>query len=241
MVAVVRDEQSATAILSWVAGYIDTASFLGLNRLFTAHVTGNLVVAGAELAGATEEAVWVRLAVIPVFIAAVIMTSVIARVRSARLSQLLWLEVVALLGFAGIGIALIPIGQPRVETLTMFSVGSVGVFAMGVRNALMRESLGTMAQTTVMTGNLTQFVISLTRLYLIRDYDKTSASTPQEQEIRQVVRKFGSALLGFVFGAVAGAFFMRTIGFWSILLPTIATAILALDTRRHEHRLRNLR
>lgn len=241
MVAVVRDERSATAILSWVAGYIDTAGFLGLNGLFTAHVTGNLVVAGAELAGAREEAVWVRLAVIPIFIAAVIITSVIARTRAARLSQLLWLEVIALLSFAVIGIAIVPIGQTWVDTVTMFTVGSVGVFAMGVRNTLMRESLGAMAQTTVMTGNLTQFVISLTRLYLIRDYDKTSASTPQDHEIRQIVRKFGSALIGFVFGAVAGAFFMRTIGFWSILLPAIATAILALDTRRHEHRLRNPR
>lgn len=239
MTSVVRDERSANAILSWVAGYIDTAGFLGLNGLFTAHVTGNLVVAGAELAGAREEAVWVRLAVIPVFIAAVMMTSVIARTQSARLSQLLWLEAIALLGFAVIGIAIIPIGQTRVDAVTMFTVGSVGVFAMGVRNTLMRESLGTMAQTTVMTGNLTQFVISLTRIYLLQGYDKTSALTPQDYEIRQTARKFGSALMGFGLGAIAGAFFMRTIGFWSILLPAIAIAILALDTCRHEHHLKN--
>jgi uncharacterized membrane protein YoaK (UPF0700 family) len=90
--AVVRNEHGAAATLSWVAGYIDTAGFLGLNGLFTAHITGNLAVAGAELAGAREQTVWVRLAVIPIFIAAVVITSVITRTRSARLSQLLWFE-----------------------------------------------------------------------------------------------------------------------------------------------------
>lgn len=236
MAAVVRDESTATVILSWVAGYVDTAGFLALNGLFTAHVTGNLVVAGAELAGARQEAVWVRLAVIPVFIAAVVITSLIVRTRSARLSHLLCFEVIALLGFAAVGIVTIPIGQSRVDAPSMFTVGSIGVFAMGIRNALMREYLGSTAPTTVMTGNLTQFVISLTRLYLIRDYSRDSGLQTQEHEVRQTVKKFGSALIGFVLGAVAGAFFMRIIGFWSILLPTIATAVLAMDTLRHECR-----
>lgn len=235
MASSVRDELWATAILSWVAGFVDTAGFLRLNGLFTAHVTGNLVVAGAELAGATEKAVWVRLAVIPIFVLAVILTSVLARTRSSRPSGLLWLEMAALLGFALVGIALVPPHQQPVNDLTMFIVGSVGVFAMGIRNALMREALPTLAPTTVMTGNLTQFVIASTRLYLIRDYNQTAAS-PQEQEIRQTATKFASTLGGFVLGAAFGAFFMQTIGFWSILLPAIATASLALDTHRHERR-----
>ena len=235
MTGAVRDERVATAILSWVAGFVDTAGFLRLNGLFTAHVTGNLVVAGAELAGARGEAVWVRLGVLPVFVAAVVLTSVFARTRSARLSNLLWLEVLALLLFAVIGIKIIPTDQQVVNTQMMFTVGAVGVFAMGVRNALMRESLSSLAPTTVMTGNLTQFVIDWTRLNFIHDYDRSnSAST---EDIRQRTRKFGSALVGFVVGAAFGAFFMQTIGFWSIFLPAIATALLALDTRRHERRI----
>lgn len=157
MAGTVRNERLATAVLSWVAGYVDTAGFLKLNGLFTAHVTGNLVVAGAELAGDEERAVWVRLAVIPVFIAAVVITSVIAQTRQSSLSSLLWFEAVTLLAFAGIGVALVPAQTQQVEAITMFMVGSAGVFAMGVRNALMRESLSYMAPTTVMTGNLTQF------------------------------------------------------------------------------------
>lgn len=36
-----------TKILSFNAGYVDTASFLALHGLFAAHVTGNFVTLGA--------------------------------------------------------------------------------------------------------------------------------------------------------------------------------------------------
>jgi uncharacterized membrane protein YoaK (UPF0700 family) len=37
------------ALLGFVAGFVDTAGFLGLQGLFTAHVTGNFVTLGAAL------------------------------------------------------------------------------------------------------------------------------------------------------------------------------------------------
>jgi uncharacterized membrane protein YoaK (UPF0700 family) len=238
MAGTVGNERFTTAVLSWVAGYVDTAGFLRLNGLFTAHVTGNLVVAGAELAGNEERAVWVRLGVIPVFIAAVVITSVIARTRQSSLSNLLWFEAVTLLVFAGVGIALVPDRTQPVGNMTMFIAGSAGVFAMGVRNALMRESLSYMAPTTVMTGNLTQFTIASVRLTLLRDLEQSLQTEARYQatspEMTQIA-KFGSALLGFVAGAAFGAFFMRLIGFWSILLPAIATALLALYVRQQEN------
>ncbi len=234
MAKAVGNERIATAVLSWVAGYVDTAGFLRLNGLFTAHVTGNLVVAGAELAGDEVKAVWVRLAVIPVFIAAVVLTSVIARTRHSPLSNLLWFEAITLLIFTGVGVAVVPLGSQSVEALSMFIAGSAGVFAMGVRNALMRESLSSLAPTTVMTGNLTQFTIASVRLLLLHDYDRPPHSEATRHDVRQQIEKFGSALIGFITGAVFGAFFMRLIGFWSILLPAIASALLALYIRQQE-------
>ena len=43
-------------LLSFVAGYVDTAGFLSLQGLFTAHVTGNFVTFGASLALGTSGA-----------------------------------------------------------------------------------------------------------------------------------------------------------------------------------------
>jgi uncharacterized membrane protein YoaK (UPF0700 family) len=233
MINPVRDERLASGVLSWVAGFVDTAGFLKLNGLFTAHVTGNLVVAGAQIAGASEKAVWVRLAVIPIFIAAVVMTTTLVRTRSLRLSSLMGLEVGALLVFALMGVIFVPDIHRPVDTMTMFAVGSAGVFAMGIRNAIMRERLGSLASTTVMTGNLTQFAIDATRLTVLHDYDRHD-STPQQQTIQQRTEKFGSALAGFVLGAACGAFLMQTLGFWSIIFPALAIALLALDTRQRE-------
>ncbi len=224
-----------TIVLSWVAGYIDTAGFLGLNGLFTAHVTGNLVVAGAQLAGASGEEIWVRLAVVPVFIAAIVLTTTLSRTRHPKLSSFLWLQVASLICFAWVGTVAIPDRNVAIAPLTMFTVGSIGVFAMGIQNALMRESLGSLAPTTVMTGNLTQFTIDIARSLIIRDYQKLGdpeLKKREMQELRQRQIKFGVTLIGFILGAAFGAFFMKLINFWAILLPAIAIAFLAIDSQR---------
>jgi uncharacterized membrane protein YoaK (UPF0700 family) len=231
---VLSSDRFTTLVLSWVAGYVDTTSFLNLNGLFTAHVTGNLVVAGAEIAGAGGEAVWVRLAVIPVFMAAVILTTIISRTRQPHLSSFLWLEAATLLVFTIVSIISIPPNPQPISTVAMFVAGSMGIFSMGVQNALMREVFGNLAPTTVMTGNLTQFTIDFAWSILVRSRQKDEVRDRQMQEVRQRINKFGSALIGFVLGAAFGAYFSKMIGFWSVLLPTGAIVFLALNARYHE-------
>src|SRR5258708_940196 len=64
-------------LLSAVAGYVDTAGFLALFGLFTSHVTGNLVTAGAALARRAPEGVIARLAMIPIFMLSVAATTLV--------------------------------------------------------------------------------------------------------------------------------------------------------------------
>jgi len=227
-------DRTTTIVLSWVAGYIDTAGFLNLNGLFTAHVTGNLIVAGAEIAGAGGEAVWVRLAVIPVFMAAIILTTVISRTRQPRLSSFLCFEAATLFVFAIISITMIPHNPQPISTVAMFTAGAAGVFSMGVQNALMREVFGNLAPTTVMTGNLTQFTIDSAWLILISGRQKDQVTDKQIQEVKQRINKFSSALISFVIGAAFGAFFTKMIGFWSVFLPAGAIVFLALNAQYHE-------
>src|SRR6202051_5044629 len=69
-------------LLSLNAGFVDTAGFLALQGLFTAHVTGNFVTLGAALVLGTSGAV-AKLLALPVFCIVVIAT----RLLSSALSR----------------------------------------------------------------------------------------------------------------------------------------------------------
>ena len=60
-------------LLSFAAGYIDTAGFMALHGLFTAHVTGNFVTIGAALVLGTSGIV-TKLLALPTFCAMVIVS-----------------------------------------------------------------------------------------------------------------------------------------------------------------------
>jgi hypothetical protein len=63
----------APVLLTIVGGAIDTIGFIALLGFFTAHVTGNLVLAGAAFVKGGA-GLWIKLGAIPLFIATVMMT-----------------------------------------------------------------------------------------------------------------------------------------------------------------------
>lgn len=226
------NERLLTAILGWVAGYIDTLGYIGLMGLFTAHVTGNLIVAGAEIVGIGEENVWVRLAMIPVFMLSVASTVAYWRSRRCQPASLLWFEALFLLLFLAVSVMLIPQMNQPIPPGTLFVVGSTGVFAMGIQNALMKEAFGTLAPTTVMTGNLTQLVIDLSELLGLSHPTASEPQNPSREIVRKRLLKFGVALAGFISGAATGALALSLVGFWAIALPTFTISLLALKLQR---------
>src|ERR1700742_1126982 len=64
--AVVDKHAAVPLLLSLNAGFVDTAGFLALQGLFTAHVTGNFVTLGAALVLGTSGAL-ANLLALPVF------------------------------------------------------------------------------------------------------------------------------------------------------------------------------
>lgn len=217
------------SLLSAVAGYVDTAGFIGLFGLFTAHVTGNLVTVGAALAWQQGEGAVARLLMLPVFMLAVAGAVVVAGVLRARgrpiLAPLLWLEAAALGLFLLAGVLLGPsIAQARGGGAILI-VGAAGVVAMGIQNALMREVLTRSAPTTMMTGNVTQFTIDLTQWLIPEQGADREARCAQA---RQRLGKTGGILLGFVLGAALGALAMHHLQFWCLVLPAVGVCVLAV-------------
>ncbi|HIK44985.1 MAG TPA: DUF1275 domain-containing protein, partial [Leptolyngbyaceae cyanobacterium M65_K2018_010] len=64
-------------MLSWVAGFVDTSAFIILFGIFTAHVTGNIALAGYEFVQADEESTITHLLMFPAFMIAVAGTSLL--------------------------------------------------------------------------------------------------------------------------------------------------------------------
>lgn len=57
-------------LLSWVASFVDTSTFIILLGLFTAHLTGNIALAGSSFTKLDEETAITRLLMLPTFVTA---------------------------------------------------------------------------------------------------------------------------------------------------------------------------
>jgi uncharacterized membrane protein YoaK (UPF0700 family) len=207
------------ALLGFVGGFVDTAGYLGLGGLFTAHVTGNIAVLGARLASRQmhDGGGAVGVALIPLFAASVMVAGIIAHASRARrlddAAALLFVEG-GILSVAALAGQLCSDMLARNDTLAISVIGSLAVVAMGLQNGMMQESFGGQAPTTVMTGNITQFSLELLAL----------AHTPRADAERRGaavarIRKHGAVLAGFVLGAAAGGLTEHFLGLASLALP----------------------
>ena len=70
---VVIMKPSLPALLSFNGGYVDTAGYIALQGLFTAHVTGNFVTIGSALVFGSSGVI-AKLLALPVFCAITIIT-----------------------------------------------------------------------------------------------------------------------------------------------------------------------
>jgi uncharacterized membrane protein YoaK (UPF0700 family) len=221
-----------TGLLSFVAGFVDVVGFVALMGLFTAHVTGNFVLIGAELIAESTTGVLGKLLALPVFILFVASTrlAVLAFERNGRspVRPLLGAEVVLLTAFLAIGLAARPIASPDAP-LAILS-GMAGVAAMAVQNAKARLVFGNQAPTTIMTGNTTQAVIDVVDLALPGARDRSA--------VRSRLARMLPGIATFAIGAIAGALGFAAYSFWCLLAPIVALVVLivtfpvAPDARR---------
>ena len=153
------------SLLSINGGYVDTAGFLALQGLFTAHVTGNFVTLGAALVLGTSGVV-AKLLALPMFCAVVFATRLASQLvpggPGSTLRLLLGIKLLLLVAAAWLAIRLGPFrsgdGLPAIVT------GMTLVSAMAIQNALQRTHMANTSPTTIMTGNTTQVMIDLADL-----------------------------------------------------------------------------
>lgn len=210
------------AFLSFNGGFVDTAGFLGLAGLFTAHVTGNFVTLGAALALGTHGIVGKILA-LPEFIlvvAAARLAGALLRARGLPVQRSLLAAMVALL-FAFFVLAVVFGPFPDADSPAALITGFAGVAAMAVQNAVQRVHWSSLPPTTLMTGSTTQATMDAVDLL-------TDADREHRDQIRARFVRLSLAILYFAAGCAAAALLYWLVGFWCLALPTAVAAATAL-------------
>ena len=233
--ALIVSDVPAGFLLSWVAGFVDTSAFIILFGIFTAHVTGNLALAGASFVNADRETTITRLLMLPTFILTVALTSLLARYARQKkwpvFAVLLTAEAIALAVFLVVGVSLSPALLLDVQEEYILAIGTAGVIAMAIQNALMKEAHGTFKSyipTTVMTGNTTQLTIDLVQ-FLSSKFDSSETAQKEAAESLERMSRFIPVLVGFALGGLASAMsILVSESWWSLSLPLIIIVVLAL-------------
>ena len=206
--------RSLPFVLSVIAGATDIIGVLGLNGLFTAHITGNLVLLAAHVVAGTRVIVSYVLSV-PVFMLVLLAAGVIARSieRSGRasLQPLLRLQLLALMVFFLLSVTAGPWTDP--DALLAIIAGMCGVAAMAVQNALAQVALKNTPTTAVMTTNITRLMLDLGVVLVGGNATDVASAKRRALDTLPVV-------VGFVIGCALGAAGESAMGMWSLMLPT---------------------
>jgi uncharacterized membrane protein YoaK (UPF0700 family) len=206
-------------VMSLNAGVLDTAGFLALQGLFTAHVTGNFVTLGASVVFGGSGAA-AKLLALPVFCGVIIVTRLLAHTLPPRglpiLRTMLTIEFVLLVIGAALAIAWGPF-KPG-DAAAMMTTGMVLVAAMAIQNAASRIHLATAPPTTLMTGTTTQMMIDIA--------DLLRGVAPEARlAARARLARMTPNLLGFALGCALGACLFAKVGNACFALPALLAVL----------------
>jgi uncharacterized membrane protein YoaK (UPF0700 family) len=199
----------ALLILTFTTGIVDAVSFLGLGHVFTANMTGNVVLLGFGIAGSAGLPIAAPFASLGAFILGAIAGGRVSRrVEERRLLTTALAIEVAVLAAAAVIAALttITVGAPVTYVLIVMLA-----FAMGLRSACVRRLGVPDLSTVVLTMTLVGF----------------SSESPLAGGSGLGSLRRSSAVVLMGAGALAGALLLRA----DLVLPLAVAAGLALATR----------
>ena len=200
-------------MLALVAGFCDTATFIHMGGVFSAHVTGNFVLFAAALAKGIQGADFLKIVTFPVFVFGVALAMLVAgRHAAPRRKIFRILVVITLLLFAAAILAITGVYQkPGIR------LGNVDVVitlllvtAMAMQNSIHRFVAGPM--TTVMTGTVMNTTASLVNRYVLRH-----EASPEKAAATGVSPLM--MIASFALGCVTAGFATVAFGLGSIILP----------------------
>jgi uncharacterized membrane protein YoaK (UPF0700 family) len=197
--------------LTFTTGLVDAASYLGLGHVFTANMTGNVVLLGFGIAGSAALPVLAPVISLASFLLGAGAAAILARRREAPqpqdIARALSIEATAV-GTAAVLAAVLTV---RAGAVSGDIVIALLAFAMGVRNATVRRLAVPDLTTTVLTMTLTALAV-----------ESPLAGGTGAGSARRI-----AAVAAMFAGALAGALLLNA----SLALPLLATTALAMAAR----------
>lgn len=184
---------TALLALTVVTGLVDAVSVLGLGRVFTANMTGNIVFLGFAVAGAPELSIVRALVSLGAFLVGAVLGGRLVTTMADSNRRKWVTTATSLEGVLLLAAALVGIGYNHHLTLPTSSLYAgivLTAIAMGIRNATVRR-LG--------VPDLTTTVLTLTLTGIAADSSLAGGNTPRlGRRIGAVVALFGGAVIGTV-------------------------------------------
>jgi uncharacterized membrane protein YoaK (UPF0700 family) len=200
----------ALLVLTFTAGLVDSVSYLGLGRDFTANMTGNVVLLGFGIAGGNGLPVLAPVVSLLAFLVGAERGGVLVKRLEKRHPGLVARALAIEVGLITIAAVLAAATNIHPGSASGYVVIALLASAMGVRNAAVRRIAVPDLTTTVLTMTLTGLAA-----------DSRFAGGSGKGSVRRL-----AAVLAMLFGALIGAALLKT----SLFIPLALAAGLALAT-----------
>ncbi len=209
VVATGRATMIALIALTFSTGLIDAVSFISLGHVFTANMTGNIVLLGFAVGGATGPSAARSGASLLAFMAGALFGGMI-NVRHSGWTQMRLLKraivIEAVLLLMAAGFAASAGTKSEISPSLAYGLIVLMALAMGVRNAVVRK---------LAVPDLTTTVLTLTVTGIASDSSLAGGANPRwRTRVTAVITMFA--------GAAAGAMFLR----YGVFVPLGASSLL---------------
>jgi uncharacterized membrane protein YoaK (UPF0700 family) len=200
----------ALLALTFTTGLIDAVSYLGLGRVFTANMTGNVVLLGFGIAGSGGLPVLAPIISLVAFLIGAGVGGVLAKRLLERHPEHLGVALSIEASLIAIAAIIAAAAAIRERAFSGDLLIALLALAMGVRNATIRRIGVPDLTTTVLTGTLTAL----------------GADSPLTGGTGRGLTRRVATVLAMLIGAIAGALLLKT----SLVVPLVLAAVLGLVT-----------
>lgn len=211
----IKRDHITIMLLCALSGVIDVLGYIGLSHVFTANMTGNIVLLGIGIGDARQAVLSNAAIALAGFVIGIAATVLVQKKNGTSRNILFW-EFILLLLVAAM-ILSIPISGGLSSVILLLLSTAMGMQTIAGRNLKIAG-----LSSTVLTSTLAAFVEGLIGIGKTK---KLSLDTYLR----------GGAILLYLVGAAAGSFSERIIGLNTIWLGVVLLAIILLIQSKHTH------